>query len=85
MGLLYQGGDGVLHLLEIEPCNDFLHQCLNLVIAEVADGTLVGVVDVFVGGEFTSLNVQAHFLVGIAEGHSLSGQLVDLLDGELGS
>ena len=52
------------------------------VVAEVADGTLVSVVNVFVGSEVTCFNVESHLLIRIAERHTFSRESVDLFDRE---
>ena len=67
---------------KVELSKNTVHQCLDLVIAEVANGTLVCVVDIHVCLKRASLNLQSHLFVSIAEGHSLGGEAVDLFHGE---
>ncbi len=59
-----------------------VHQLLYLVIAEVADTALVGMMDVLARCEVTSLNLQTYGLVGITEWHSVGCQTVHFLYGE---
>ena len=66
----------------MESVERLLHEGLDLVIAEVADGAFVSVVDVVTGLESTSLDVETNFLIGIAERHSVGGQAIDLFDRE---
>lgn len=56
-----------------------LHESLYLVVAEIADAALVSVVDILVWLEFSSLDFQSHFLVSVAEWHSVGGKLVYFL------
>ena len=73
---------GLLGTLKVEIGDDLLHESGNAVVAEVADRTLVSVVNVLVRGEIARLNVESHLLVSIAERHTLACQAVYLLDGE---
>ena len=60
--------------MELGEC--VLHQFLNLVVAQVADASLVGVVNVLVGLKLASLDFQSDFLVSITERSSVGSQLV---------
>ena len=59
-----------------------VHQLLYLVIAEVADTALVGMMDVLARCKVTSLNLQTYGLVGITEWHSVGSQTGHFLYGE---
>ena len=55
---------------------DLVHQRLNLIVAEVTDTSLVGVVYLLVSMERTRLDVQSYLLISIAERHTVGGQTV---------
>ena len=77
-----QPGFSLGHALEVEAVERLLHESLDLVVAEVADRAFVGVVDVVRGLERTSLDVESHLLIGIAEGHPVGSQAIHLFDRE---
>ena len=62
-----QFGFGLGHAVEVETIERLLHESLNLVVAEIADGALVGVMDVVRSLERACLDVESHLLIGIAE------------------
>lgn len=72
----------ILHTLEVEVRESLLHKCLNPVVAEIADTSFMGMMDILVWLEFTSFNLQSHCLVGISEWHSVSGKLIYFLNRE---
>lgn len=72
----------LLHFAKVEVTEYLVHQCRDAVVAQVADASLMGVVDIMVGTELASLYLQSHFLIGIAERHAVGGEAVHLLDGE---
>lgn len=59
---------GFAHALKAEAGIGGLHESGNAVVAQVADGAFVGVVDFLVRRELVGLDVKSHFLVGVAEG-----------------
>ena len=65
--------------IEIELSNGVVKQCCNAVVAQIANGTFMGVVDSRVGSEYARLNVEPHFFVCIAEWHAIRGKSVDVL------
>ena len=50
----------------METVERLLHESLDLVVAEIADGAFVGVMDVVRGLERAGLDVESHLLIGIA-------------------
>lgn len=52
----------LLHALEMEVFEAVPHEGSYLVVAEVANRSLMGVVDVMVGLERAGLNLQSHLL-----------------------
>ena len=73
---------GFAHALKAEAGIGGLHESGNAVVAQVADGAFVGVVDFLVRRELVGLDVKSHFLIGVAEGHALRSEAVDLFNGE---
>ena len=67
--------------MEVELGEDIIHESHYFVVAEVADGAFVSVVDILVGTEVTCLDVESYFLVCIAEGHTFGGESVDGFNG----
>ena len=66
----------------METIECLLHEGLYLVVAEIADAALMGVMDIFVSLERACLDVESYFLVGIAERHAVGGETVHFLYGE---
>ena len=56
---------GFLHSLEMEIGEDGIEELLNLVVHEISNTALMSVMDILVGHEIASLDIQAHLLVGI--------------------
>ena len=50
----------------METIKGLLHDLSDFIVTEVADGTLMGVMDLMVGLELTGLNVESYLLIGIA-------------------
>ena len=66
----------------METIERLLHEGLYLVVAEIADAALVGMVDISVSLKRASLNIKSYLLIGIAEGHAVGGEAVHFLYGE---
>ena len=66
----------------METVERLLHEGLDLVVTKIADGALVGMMNLMISLELASLDVKTHLLVGIAEGHTTGSQTVHLLDRE---
>ena len=49
-----------------------MHKSGNLLVAQITDTALMGVVDMLVGDEVAGLNVESHLLVGVAERRGMS-------------
>lgn len=73
---------GFAHALKAEAGIGGLHEGGNAVVAKIADGAFVGVVDFLVRRELVGLDVKSHFLISIAERHALRSEAVDLFNGE---
>ena len=58
---------------------DGIEELLNLVVHEISNTALMSVMDILVGHEIASLDIQAHLLLGISEWHSVGGKAVDFL------
>ena len=69
----------MLHTLEMEIGENGIEELLNLCVHQIADTALMSVMDILVGHEIASLDIQAHLLVGISERHSVGGKAVDFL------
>ena len=63
----------------METIKGLLHDLSDFIVTEVADGTLMGVMDLMVGLELTGLNVESYLLIGIAEGHAVGCQTIHFL------
>ena len=57
-------------------------QLFDAVVAQVANRPLVSVMHLFLRSEFSSLDVESHLLVGIAERHTGSGKAINLFHRE---
>ena len=68
--------------LEFESGCNLLHFCDNLVVAEVADATCVGVVYLARRGVATLLYRYAYLAVSLAEWYALQDEAIDVLNGE---
>ena len=66
------------HSFEIEAFEHIVHQGIDFVVTQIADRTLVGMMDVVVGMECASLNLQSHLFICIAERHACSSKAVHL-------
>ena len=63
----------------METVERLLHDLCDFIVAEVADGSLMGVMDLMAGLELTGFNVESYLLIGIAEGHAVGGQTIHFL------
>ena len=65
---LHQSTLCLFHPIEVEVAERLVHECRDAVVAQVADGAFMGVMNVLVWTEGASLDVKADLLVGVSEG-----------------